>query len=191
MNEIFQVRLKNVIDMAVTFTAMNRVFEKQSKHQIVSRLGVALGELGTVSDRVDFEKIHSAFCNWFVTQIRTAESRKNGRVTKLARAASYGHAAKVFDVASKVYVYYCHLPNVKAAAALLPLLHGAIDTEILKNLKSRYPEPGINAETISEIGEREYAVLQGLVARHIGDEFKDQGIYPAQYDDIMWYRLNR
>jgi hypothetical protein len=109
---------------------------------------------------------------------------------KESHPASYGHAAKVFDVAVKVYVHYCHLPSCETAVTLLPLLHGAVDTPIMKNLKSRYPASGVKSETIESVGESEYALLQGLVEKHIQEEFKS-GIFPAQYDDIMWHRLNR
>ena len=109
---------------------------------------------------------------------------------KKSQSASYGHAAKVFDIAGKVYVYYCHLPGCESAAKLLPVLHGAVDTLIMKNLKKEYPKENIKAETIEAVSKSEYFALQKLVAKHIEDEFKSL-ILPVQYDDIMWHRLNR
>lgn len=189
-HEADSIKAKNVVDMAVTFTAMIRVFEKGSKQKIVERLEQSFDKLVGVSSDKEFEAVHSEFCEWFVKNIATASKTLKNKKEKKSQSASYGHAAKVFDIAVKVYVYYCHLPNCKTAVALLPLLHGAVDTPIMKNLKSRYPTSGVKSETIESVGKSEYAVLQGLVAKHIQEEFKSE-IFPAQYDDIMWHRLNR
>lgn len=188
--EASDIKLKNVIDMAITFTAMNRVFEKGSKKRISEQLEKSLGSLTSVQNKDSFEKVHSEFCNWFTEQISTAEKELKNKKTKNSRRASYGHAAKVFDIAAKVYVYYCHLPSCDSATQLMPFLHGAVDTPILRNLKATYPASNITAETIEAVGETEYGALQKLVAQHVQDEFRKL-ILPVQYDDIMWHRLNR
>jgi hypothetical protein len=38
MDDIDLIKIKNVIDMAFTFAAMNRVFQKESKRKIVQEL---------------------------------------------------------------------------------------------------------------------------------------------------------
>jgi hypothetical protein len=101
--------------------------------------------------------------------------------------ASYGQGAKVLDIASKVYVYYCSQPNAEIARRMEPLLHGAVDTPIMKHLKSKYATARIPAKTIQEIDEEAYRVLQSLVLK----ESLSMGIYPVQYDDTVWRRLNR
>lgn len=192
MNEIVRIKTKNVLDMALTFAAMNRVFEGESKGKIAQRLEMAFGELAAVRNKGSFDEVHQSFCQWFIRNIKTAEKKnKEGLTIKPSQATSYGHGAKVFDVASKVYVYYCHLPDGETAAMLLPFLHSAIDTAMMGALKSRYPRSGIKATNIGEIDEDEYATFQDLVARHMEDQFKDISPHPAQYDDIVWYRLNR
>jgi hypothetical protein len=189
-DEASSIKTKNVIDMAITFSAMNRVFEVGSKEKIARELERSFGLLAGVAGKSDFEKIHSEFCERFVRSVSTAERvRKNGE-TKKSRAASYGQAAKVFDVALKVYVYYCSLPDCECAAKLLPMLHAAVDTKMMRNLRKNYPEENIKAETIEAVDKADYVSLQKLVKRHIEDEF-DNLILPVHYDDIMWYRLNR
>jgi hypothetical protein len=189
-DEAFSIKRKNVIDMAITFTAMSRVFEKGSKAIIAQALEDSLAKLASVDTRQSFERVHGDFCARFTESISTAAKELKNKRSKKSRPASYGHAAKVFDIAAKVYVYYCHLPSCDSAGRLMPLLHGAVDTPILRNLKARYSESGIAAKTIEAVEEREYAALQALVVRHIRDEFHDL-ILPVQYDDIMWHRLNR
>lgn len=93
-------------------------------------------------------------------------------------------------MAGKVYFYYCHLPDCESATKLLPVLHAAVDTVMMKNLKRKYPNNNIKAETVEAVAKPEYIALQKLVARHIEDEFNNL-IFPVQYDDIMWRRLNR
>ncbi len=172
---------KNIIDMALTFTTMLRLFESDSKQKIAEQLENSLSQLPSISSKDQFEKLHADFCNWFVANVKTA--RKGD-------SASYGQAAKVFDVVAKVYVYYCRLPSCEAAAVLLPFLHGAIDTPIMKDLQLEYPEVGINSEMIKSVEKEEYRVLQSLVVRSIQEKFKGQ-IFPVQYDDIMWNYFNR
>ena len=67
---------------------------------------------------------------------------------------------------------------------------GAIDTQILKHLKQRFPNSGIRATTVDKINRTEYDILESLIAREIQEEFRSE-ICPVQYDDIMFLRLNR
>lgn len=185
------IKFKNVIDMAITFAAMNRVFEKKSKIKIARQLEETLSQLGSVDSADSFDKVHAEFCKWFVANISTAEKRsRSGKVVKKLGPASYGHAAKVIDIVLKVYVYYSHLPTCQEATRLTDILHGAVDTPILNQLRDRYRGSGVSASTIEQIDERDYKKLQRLIKRHIKDEFCG-AILPVQYDDIMWFRLNR
>lgn len=70
------------------------------------------------------------------------------------------------------------------------MLHAAVDTSMMKNLKEKYPRENFKAATIESVGKSEYVALQKLVTKHIKDKFKDL-ILPVHYDDIMWHRLNR
>jgi hypothetical protein len=188
--EVNSVRKKNIIDMAISFSAMNRLFLQGSKKKIAGKLDGTFDQLAGVEGKDDFEIIHSTFCEWFIQNIFTAEKVLKNKKIKRSQAASYGQAAKVFDVALKVYVYYCNLPDRESAAKLLPMLHSAVDTRMMKNLKEKYPMENVKAETIEAIGKSDYVVLQKMVHQHIKDEF-DKSILPVHNDDIVWYRLNR
>jgi|PlaIllAssembly_1097288.scaffolds.fasta_scaffold00228_13 hypothetical protein len=59
-----------------------------------------------------------------------------------------------------------------------------------ESTKARHPDSAIAAEAIEAVGESECGALQGVVTRHIDDEFRN-GILAVMYDDIMWHRLNR
>ena len=69
--------------------------------------------------------MHRDFCQWFVKTIKLAKTEE---------PSSYGHAAKVLDLALKVYVYYCKMPSPEKAESLMPRLNGGIDTPILRHL---------------------------------------------------------
>ncbi|MCJ7583796.1 MAG: hypothetical protein MUO30_03370 [Anaerolineales bacterium] len=190
MDEASSIRYKNIIDIAISFSAMTRVFEQGSKQKIAGKLEYSLGLLAGIEGKDKFENMHSDFCEWFVNNVFTAEKVLKNKKIKKSRAASYGQAAKVFNIALKVYVYYCNLPDYETAAKLLPMLHSAVDTLMMEHLKKKYPEENIKAETIEGVSKADYFVLQKMVNQHIKDEF-EKPIQPIHYDDIMWYRLNK
>ena len=206
--EIEETKRKNIVEMAIGFTVMMRVFKKGSINLIKGKLADFLFyELEAISTKEDFDRIHNEFCEWFVKNITMATKDE---------PVSYGHAAKVLDIVLKVYVYYCGLPNPEKAQCFLPFLNSGIDNPIFKNLYKKYlkddgyksndiypyfptlykyflenniPLSGIISLT-SIVGKDVYDFLQRLVRLDILRSFKDQ-ILPVQYDDIMWRRLNR
>jgi len=185
-----QKKMQNIIDMALTFTAMVRLFSKGSKIYISKKFEDFCANLRNIESASSYEKFHESFCDWFCENIQTAQRILKNKKTKLSSSASYGQGAKVLDIAIKVYVHYCKLPDPQTADRILPFLHSAIDTPIMKYLKQRYPRANINACTIGAIDKKTYGTLQELIARDIKEKFQDT-IYPVHYDDIMWNRLNR
>ncbi len=180
-------KTKNIVEIAFDFTAMMRVFFEGSKTKIVSKLEKHFSSLAKINTREDYEAFHRTFCKWFTRKIRTAEKKlKNGKALK-SKAASYGHAAKVLDIAIKVYVYHCAQPNAEVAERLVPFLHGAVDTPLLEYLLKPVCTTTIRPKTIKEVDEKAYHYLQSLV------HAKSQAckVHPVQYDDIMWRRLTR
>lgn len=185
-SDIETIRRRNIIEMALGFTAMMRIFSEGSKHKIESKLTELFSSLPTITSPEDYESRHRTFCKWFTHEIRTAEKKlKNGKVLESERA-SYGHAAKILDIAIKVYVYYCAQPNAEVAERVLPFLNGAVDTQIMEHLQSVCATT-IRSKTIKEVDEKAYRGLQLLVCA----ESQALKIYPVQYDDVMWRRLNR
>ena len=184
--DIEGVKKENIIDMALGFSAMTRVFEKKSTEKIVSKLALTLSQIAALKDNTEFQNLHDDFCRWFVNNIKTAERKKDRVVIKESTYASYGQGAKVLDVALLVYVYYCPLPDSIAADRTSRWLHAAIDTKMLKYLKGS----DIQATTIEDIDSETYIKLQELVREDIKGKFSNH-IIPVQWDDIMWRQLNK
>lgn len=178
-----RAKRKNITDMALTFTAMMRVFSGGSNASIAKKLASFCERLKGIRSAQSYDELHQAFCAWF-----RANVRKNKKTP--GAQASYGQGAKVLDIAAKVYVHYCKLPDARTARRILPFLHCGIDTRIMNYLKRRYPEAAITASTIQSINKKAYRALQGLVARDIKETFGGK-VCPAEYDDIMWNRLNK
>ena len=185
-----KVKKSNILEMSIMFSAMIRLFAKGSKERIVQHLWDMTPVLPVINSADDYENFHKRFCEWFCREIRTAEKTlKNGK-TIPSQHASYGQAAKVLDVAFKVYIYYCSQPSSDDSARIDPFLHAAMDTAMMKYLTSKYPETPVRSTTVEQVDEQTYSVLKGLVARDIKERFQGE-ILPVQWDDIMWRELNR
>jgi len=182
-----QAKKQNIIDMAVRFAGMMPLFQEASANLIKEKLADLFEGLVRISAEQEFNKMHRGFCQWFVKTIRLAKTEET---------PSYGHAAKVLDLALKVYVYYCNMPSPAKAEVLTPWLYGAIDTHILSYLYRKLediegkPYPPHYSWTMKLINKEDYDLLQKVIRQDIRDSFKDD-ILPVQYDDIMWRRLNR
>ena len=120
-----EAKHKNIIDMALGFSAMMRLFTAGSAQPIKDHLEQTLEALPSIESDDDFSSMHDNFCRWFVQNIKLA---------KKSEPSSYGHAAKILDLALKVYVYYCKMPNPELAEMLIPRLNAAIDGPILRHL---------------------------------------------------------
>jgi hypothetical protein len=82
------------------------------------------------------------------------------------------------------------MPLHEVAQMLVPILHGALDNQIIEHLIGRFPEEGISSNSLEDVDRAKYEQLQSLVVREVLDDFHSE-IYPVQYDDIMFRRLNR
>lgn len=192
--DIFQVvhnaKTKMVIEMALDFTAMTWLFPKGSTTKIIERLEATFAGFERIRDQKDYDQMHAEFCEWFTQNIDRAQKKKQREKSTTVHKSSYGQAAKVLGIAAKVYVYYCAMPSPEIAEVLIPLLHGAMDNKIVQHLIAKFPETGIKSEKLEDIDSQKYEQLQSLVAKEIVDDFHSE-IYPVQYDDIMFRRLNR
>jgi len=165
-------KTKNAIDMAIRFSVMGRVFKPGSSKLISRKLEMTIGRFG----KEDFEELHSSFCLWFMKTIKTTSGSR----------PSYGQAAKVLDVALKVMIYYCYLPQASVAAKLVPRLHSPIDTPIMLYLKRKY-HIGKGLFTLSHVNKKAYNGFQSLLSK----EAKDAGCSAVEYDDSLWRKLSR
>ncbi len=187
-----EAKRQNIVNMSFGFGAMTRLFKQGEREKIISELGVRLPKIASSKDDKEFRKQHDDFCCWFKDNIKTAErkSKRDGLVIKKSNRASYGQGAKVLDVALKIFVYYCQLPDLKTAKQTMGWLNAAIDTKMMKYLK-KMPDSessSIEATSIEDVDEETYAELQKLVHKDIKQQ--NFRILPVQWDDIMWRRLN-
>jgi len=185
-----EIKKKSVIDMALTFTSMIRLFEKGSKSKISKKLYDQFQKINEIKTSDDYYAFHDRFCEWFTNNIKTSQRERDNKIIKESRYSLYGHAAKLLDVTLKVYVYYCGLPDRNTAEFLVPFLNTAIDNPILQHLKKSFPNETIYSNTVEQIDINTYKKLQRLIKTDIAEKFNND-IVPTQYDDIMWYRLNR
>jgi hypothetical protein len=112
-----QVKKRNVIDMAVGFAGMMPLFQEGSADLIKEKLTELFESFDRIGSEEGFNKMHRGFCQWLIRTIRLA---------KIEGAPSNGHAAKVLDLALKVYVYYCKMPSPATADSLMPRLNGLL-----------------------------------------------------------------
>jgi len=187
-----QAKKKNIIDMAFAFSAMTRVFEKESTDKIVKKLDLTFSQIASLQNENDFKNVHNDFCRWFEQNIHTAERQKSGRIIKKSDSASYGQGAKVLDVALKVYVYYCNSPAKEKNRRLVSWLNAAVDTRMMRHLKNNVLDKeamSISATAIEDVDKRTYTILQKLVRKDIKRSYSGK-IYPVQWDDIVFRKLN-
>ena len=197
-NEVADIKRKNIIDMALTFTATMRVFETGSKERIAKKLEEICINLASINSAEEYKDLHREFCQWFVNGIKTAEKTYTKRKTEVKKPkpsgpASYGHAAKILDIVMKVYVYYCDQPTIEVAQRLVKLLNGAVDAKIMDHLLNTKFNTKFNRapiKTIEQVDSKRYDALQKLVHQDIDESFAGK-ISPVQYDDVMFWRFNR
>lgn len=186
-----KAKLKNIIELAISFSAMARVFEKGSTEKIEAKLHNCIEEFLSLSTEEEYHEKHEEFCEWFTRNIKTAERKKDGKIIKKSQYTSWGHAAKVIDVALKVCLYYCNLPSAEVSSKIIPWLNGAIDTALLNYLKEP-DSPLIISQTytLEDIDKIKYEELQKMIRTDIKKSSNGE-ISPVQYDDIKWRELNR
>lgn len=177
-----EIRLHNIIDMGLTFSAMIRLFEKYTKAKLRERMLDTVKKIFDVKSEEEFRGIHSQFCQWGAKEIFLA---------KKGHAASYGQVAKTLDVVLKVAVYYCHLPDCDKSRQLTQWLNAAVDTKMMNMLKKHYAKDiGPWPSAIERVNEQNYIKIQEIVRKFSTD--KHQGsIVPVQFDDYYWLCLNR
>lgn len=192
LDEPERVRFKNIIEMGLDFSAMIRLFQKGSVETLYDQIVKKTAEdIFNANSGEHFIQIHSEFCDWGTKNIFLAEKKRNGRIIKKSKLASYGQIAKTLDVTLKVAVYYSHLPNCERSKKISEWLNAAVDTKMMAMLRKQYPD-AIESwpATIEDVDKGSYVTIQELVRKFIKE--KHQGrLAPVQFDDIYWRILNR
>ncbi len=185
------VKLCNIVDMALGFSAMMRLFQEGSKETIQNKVLELLPMVFAAKSEDGFRKLHAGFCQWGIKKITRTEREKDGVVVKESGPASYGQMAKILDVVLHVVIHYAHYPDCETAKILSKWLNAAMDTKMMAFLAGCYPDALDKwPKSIEQVGEKEYRIIQYRVRRFIQEEHKG-GILPVQFDDIYWEVLNR
>lgn len=181
-SELEKIKLHNIVDMGLTFSAMIRLFEKGSKKKFRRRILDEVKNVFEAESEKDYSVIHSNFCNWGV---------KNISLAKKATTASYGQIAKTLDVVLKVTVYYSHLPNCEKSREISKWLNAAVDTKMMSMLRDFYPKDiKLWPKTVEQVDKTTYLKIQGIVREFIRERHNNS-IMPVQFDDFYWKKLNR
>jgi len=190
-SDLKAVKLRNMVDMALSFSAMMRLFEEGSKEIIQTEILERLPRFFKAVSEAEFWAAHNDFCEWGVMKITRTDREKDGEVVKEKGPASYGHMAKILDVVLHVVIHYAHRPDCEPAETLSKWLNPAMDTRMMAFLAGCYPDalkPW--PKTIEQVGKDEYKAIQHTVRQFVKEEHKDK-ILPVDFDDIYWEALNR
>ena len=190
-NDPQSIKLENIVDMGLGFSAMIRLFDKGSNRKLHEQILNETQKIFAAETEEDFKTIHLHFCSWGVQRIMLAEKRKNGQVIKKSVPASFGQIAKTLDVVLKVAVYYCHFPDCEKSQQISGWLNAAVDTKMMGMLKTCYPSDIVSwPKTIEQVDSTAYKSIQAIVRKFISERHKGY-IIPVQFDDIYWRTLNR
>ena len=191
LSDLTKIKIHNIVDMGLTFSAMIRLFQQGSKEKLRRQILTEVRNVFKTESKDQFTTVHSKFCDWGVKNILQAEKKRRERIIKKVAPASYGQIAKTFDVVLKVTIYYSHLPNCEKSRAISRWLNAAVDTKMMAMLKRFYPEalqPW--PTTVEQIGVEDYRKIQQVVRKFIAEKHSGK-ILPVQFDDKYWYFLNR
>lgn len=177
---------------------MIRLFKKDSETELWKKIVEDYGpRIFKTQSKEKFDEIHKEFCKWGSRNIILAQKRlRNGRIIKEGPAA-YGQIAKTFNVALKVAVYYCHLPDPQRSAEIVEWLHAGVDTRMMamlkQKLKEKHPEYFEDwPEAVKDVdSEKKYLELQEVVRIFIREKHDEKLRLPVQFDDVYWYRITQ
>ena len=181
-----KLRFEGIVNMSVTYSGMLRNFKEGSKEKLSNQLMKTAESLFNVTSEKQFAELHSEFCLWGTSNILVAERRRKEKSTKHETPASYGQIAKALDVALKIAVYYCQLPDSETSTILYRFLYAPVDVGMMKGLQEKYPED-IRPWPVklSNVQKEDYLKIQELVHRDIIESHRGL-ITPAQYSDVYW-----
>ena len=190
-DDLKAVKQRNMVDMALGFSAMMRLFEEGSKETIQIEILERLPRFFKAGSEEVFKAAHNDFCIWGIGKILTAEKKKRGKVIKETEPASYGHMAKILDVVLHVVIHYAHRPDCQTAERLSEWLNPAMDTQMMAFLAGCYPDAFKRwPKKIEQVKGDDYKTIQQTVRQFVKDEYQGN-ILPVDFDDIYWEVLTR
>jgi len=185
------IRLSNIVDMGLTFSAMIRLYREGSKKTLHKEIVRILPEIARTKSVKLFQKVHNEFCIWGMNKLSLAEKKRQGRIIKHSGPPGYGQVAKTLDVVLKVVIYYSKWPDEATSERIEKYLNAAVDTKMMAFLKPKYLGHFEHwPVTVENVSQSIYVSIQELVRQFIEDEHKGK-IMPVQFDDLYWNFLNR
>jgi hypothetical protein len=166
-----EIKLSNIINMALSFSGMIRLFERDSKGILYTQTLSTVKQMFEAESKEEFDRIHSKFCECCKKKIRLAKTNQT---------ASYGQIAKTLNVVLKVAIYYCHLPEHEKSKSLLPWLDAAVDNSMMRKLRLYY-------RAIHEVERDDYFKIRDTVRKFIGEKQQDN-ILPVHFDDYYFQK---
>ncbi len=161
-----EIRIFNIVDMGLTFSAMIRLYEKGSKEIIHRKITKILPDIDQVQSSDSFMGVHEKFCLWATGTLLLAEKKRDGRIIKHSQPPSHGQVAKTLDVVLKVLIYYGRWPTESKAKKIEKFINAAVDTKMMKFLRSNYPDDLLTwPVTVGDVDQEAYFLLQKLVLR--------------------------
>lgn len=186
-----EIRLHNIVNMGLAFSAMIRLFKQNSKQTLHDEIITQLKNIFQAKSCEELASIHDRFCHWGIRRILLAKKRHEKETGEKENKASYGQIAKTFDVVLKVAVYYAHLPGCRRARLISPWLNAAVDTQMMTFLRKNYPKAIKRwPKTVRAVKKDDYVQIQKIVRRFIEEKCAYR-IWPVQFDDIYWKELNK
>jgi hypothetical protein len=92
--DLNKIKLFNIVDMGLSFSAMIRLYEKKSKQNIRDNILKILDKISLTDSDDQFENYHEHFCNWGIKNVVLAERVRTDRIIKESGPASYGQNQK-------------------------------------------------------------------------------------------------
>jgi len=176
-----EARLHFAVEIGLASSAMMRLYQKGSTKVLQDKI-LAKPRAFEAETEEQYKSIHRIICNWGTRNIEL--SKGNGH-------ASYGQIAKTLDVALKVIIYFCHLPDCDKSKRISKWLNAPVDTNMMAWLKKLYPEDAKSwPTTLGGVDDDLYASIQRIVRKFI-DEERSGDITPVEFDNIYWEALNR
>ena len=87
LSDLLKIKLYNIVDMGLTFSAMIRLYEKGTKETLRNKILEELDNISKAPLNKVFNKMHSDFCRWGINNIFLAEKIKAGMIIKKRKPA--------------------------------------------------------------------------------------------------------
>lgn len=189
-SNLVDIKRHNIIHAGLEFSGMIRLLKENNKPILYRKFVETINCFFQMENKNSFDELHSKLCEWGTKNIWLAENKKHNKPERLI---SYGQIAKTLNVVLKVAIHYSQLPDEQKANSIRPWLHAAVDTEMMKMLKSKYKQEMTNSwpKSNEDVCRDQYFQIQNFVRDFIAQNHSVEQINAVDFDDIYWNLLNK